>query len=66
MTILLPQCPRPTTPGIYLCQRSTAVRAELVEIRRENEELWYYGYISMFPLQKLEDTSQFWGPVILM
>lgn len=51
---------RPTRAGHYLCWRKDfQSKPELVEIHHFNKTLWYNGYMSHFPLKRLEKTALF-------
>jgi hypothetical protein len=62
----IPKCKRPTEPGVYICLRENVANHELVIIRYDNNNnLYYIGGISVFPLNKLEQAALFWGPIEL-
>jgi hypothetical protein len=57
----IPQCERPTRPGMYLLRRG--VRIEVATIRDEPEGLYLVSGISGFPLEDLEEDVTWWGPI---
>jgi hypothetical protein len=62
--IEIPRCPRPTEPGYYLCWQPGRPRPEVVEIRLSSGVLFYQGGLYV-PLNKVNEDSLFFGPIIL-
>lgn len=59
----IPKCPRPTRPGMFLCQRGGHRSPEVAEILDDKGALRFYCGASMFPLDRLEPEAEFWGPI---
>jgi hypothetical protein len=57
----IPQCSRPTRPGIYLLRRG--VRIEVAVIRDDPGGLTLISGISAFLLEDLEEEVTWWGPI---
>jgi hypothetical protein len=59
----IPSCPRPTRPGMYLCQRTGHQWPEVAQILEDKGTLRFYCGPSVFPLDKLREDVLFWGPI---
>lgn len=62
----IPNCPRPTKPGMYLCLRANSPEAvpEVTVITRDiTLGLCYCGVTSRIALKDIEDEALWWGPI---
>jgi hypothetical protein len=67
MTIAIPRCPRPSEPGTYVLNREMfpVGVTVLIEVRRTDDGLVCFASGTSFPLNKIEASAVFWGPVEL-